>query len=149
MEVILLQHVEGLGDRGDIVSVARGYFRNYLSPQGLAVLATEGQKRRLEEEERVSALRKKKHTDLAGRAAEEINGVELSFPMKVGEDGQLYGSVTALMIAQELGKRGKKVPSQDVLLEEPIKALTEEPMDVTLRFPHEVTAVIKVSVVPE
>jgi len=149
MEVILLQYVEGLGDRGDIVSVARGYFRNYLSPQGLAVLATEGQKRRLEEEERVSALRQKKHKDLAGRAAEDLKDVELSFPMKVGEDGQLYGSVTALMIAQELGKRGKKVPSQDVLLEEPIKALTEEPMDVTLRFPHEVTAVIKVSVVPE
>ena len=149
MEVILLQHVEGLGDRSDIVNVARGYFRNYLGPQALAVMATEGQKRRLAEEERISVLRKKKHVDLAGRAAEEMSGVELSFTMKVGEDGQLYGSVTALMIAQELGKLGKKIPSKDVLLEEPIKALTEEPQDVTLRFPHEVMAVIKVSVVSE
>ena len=149
MEIILLQHVEGLGDRGDVVNVARGYFRNFLGPKGLAAMATEGQKRRLAEEERVGALRKKKHMDLAGRAAEEMTGVELSFPMKVGEDGQLYGSVTALMIAQELGKLGKKIPSTDVLLKEPIKELTEEPLDVTLRFPHEVAAVIKVNVVSE
>ena len=149
MEIILLQHVEGLGDRGDIVNVARGHFRNYLNPKGLAVMASDGQKRRLAEEERVGALRKKKHLDLAGRAAGEMTGVELSFLMKVGEDGQLYGSVTALMIAQELGKLGKKIPSSDVLLDEPIKALTEEPLDVTLRFPHEVTAVIKVNVVSE
>jgi large subunit ribosomal protein L9 len=149
MEIILLQHVEGLGDRGDMVNVAGGYYRNFLGPKGLAVQATPGEKKRLVEEDRVRELRKKKHLDLAGKAAEEISGIELEFSMKVGEDGQLFGSVSNLMIAQELGRLGKKVSSRNVLLEEPIKTLLDEPMDVTVRFPHEVSAVIKIKVVAE
>ncbi len=149
MEIILLQHVEGLGDRGEIVSVAGGYYRNFLGPRGLATLATEGGKKRLVEEDRVRELRKKKHLDLAGKAAEEVNGVELEFKMKVGEDGQLFGSVSSLMIAQELGRLGKKVPSKNVMLDEPLKALVKEPVDVTVRFPHDVNAVIKIKVVAE
>ena len=77
----------------------------------------------------------------------------LILPIVTGLDTYLLRPPTFLarpkLWLEELGKRGKKVPSKDVLLEEPLKALTEEPMDVTLRFPHEVTAVIKVSVVPE
>ncbi len=149
MEIILLQHVEGLGDRGEIVSVAGGYYRNFLGPKGLATLATEGGKKRLVEEDRVRELRKKKHFDLAGKAAEAVNGVELEFKMKVGEDGQLFGSVSSLMIAQELERLGKKVPSKNVLLEEPIKTLVEEPVDVTVRFPHDVNAIVKIKVVAE
>jgi len=149
MEIILLQHVEGLGDRGDMVNVAGGYFRNFLGPKKLAVVATEGEQRRLTEEDRVRELRKKKHKDLAGRAAEEINGLELEFKMKVGEDGQLFGSVNRLMIAQEMSRMGKTVPSKNVMLEEPLKTLAEEPVDVTVRFPHEVSAIIKVKVVAE
>ena len=149
MEIILLQHVEGLGDRGEQVNVAGGYFRNFLGPKGLAIPASEGAKKRIAEEERVRALRQKKHRDLAGKAAEELNGLELVFRMKVGEDGQLFGSVNNLTIAQELERMGKKVPSKNVLLDEPIKSLQEEPLDVTVRFPHEVSAVIKVKVLPE
>ncbi|MDP6418256.1 MAG: 50S ribosomal protein L9 [Candidatus Krumholzibacteria bacterium] len=149
MDIILLQHVEGLGDRGEIVKVARGYYRNYLGPKKLAMLATDGNRRRMAEEERVRVLRSKKHRDLSGKAAEELNGLELEFRMKVGEDGQLFASVNALKIAQELGRLGKKVASKNVLLEEPIKALTEEAVDVAIRFPHEVTAQVKVSVVKE
>jgi len=149
MEIILLQNVEGLGERGDQVHVAGGYFRNYLGPKGLAVLASEGEKKRVAEEDRVRALRKKKHLDLAGKAAADINGTELEFRMKVGEDGQLFGSVNSLMIAQELESKGKKVPSKNILLDEPIKTLREEPMDVTVRFPHDVSAVIKVKVVAD
>jgi len=149
MEIILLQHVEGLGDRGHIVNVAGGYFRNFLSPRRLAAPATDGEKLRLAEEERVRELRKNKHRDLAGKAAEEINGLELEFRMKVGEDGQLFGSVSRLMISQELARLGKTVPSKYVMLEDPIKTLSVEGQDVTVRFPHDASATLKVKVVAE
>lgn len=149
MEIILLQHVEGLGDRGDVVNVAAGHFRNFLGPQNLAVAATEGQRRRLAEVERVRELRQKKHRDLAGKAAGEIDGLQLEFRMKVDEEGHLFGSVSRAMIAQEMARLGKTVPSKNVMLEEPIKNLAEDPLDIVVRFPHEASATIKVRVVPE
>jgi len=123
MEVILTQDVDHLGTAGELVSVKAGYGRNYLLPQGLAVLATSRNKNRLEHERAVIAGRVEKQRAQAAGIAERLNGMTLQFQRKIGEDEKLFGSVTSRDIAEQLEVAGVKVDHRKIELAEPVKAL--------------------------
>jgi large subunit ribosomal protein L9 len=123
VKVILREHVENLGERGEIVSVAPGYARNYLLPKKLAFEATPGNLKQLEQERRVWAARDAKEVGEAEALAATINAVQLSTVKKAGESGTLYGSVTSAEIAEMLAGKGIEVDRKRILLDEPIKAL--------------------------
>lgn len=123
MEVILRQSVEKLGHPGDVVNVSAGYARNYLLPRGIAYAATPGNKRRIEQErarlEAAEEARRSAARDLAGR----LEQVSLTFSARVGEEGKLFGSVTAADVAQALAAQGFEVEKRQIDMHEPIKAL--------------------------
>jgi large subunit ribosomal protein L9 len=117
MDVILRQAVEKLGAPGDLVKVSAGYARNYLLPHGVAVEATPGNRRRIEEAAESS------RREAAQEIAKQIEQVSLTFAAKVGEEGKLFGSVTAADLQQQLEAQGVKVERRQIELHEPIKAL--------------------------
>jgi len=147
MEVLLCDDVENLGQRGQVVRVRSGYGRNYLLPQGLAIEATSGNKRMIDEQRRVLAKREKRERDQAQGQADNLGGLELQFSRRVGEHGALYGSVTALDIVEALKERGHKIERRKVGLREPIKTVGE--YDVAIKLHREVAPVIKVVVMKE
>ncbi|HEU4386200.1 MAG TPA: 50S ribosomal protein L9 [Blastocatellia bacterium] len=144
MEVLLCDDVENLGHRGQVVRVRAGYGRNYLLPQGLAIEATSGNKRMIEEQRRVLAKREKRERDSAQGQAESLNGLELHFNRRVGEHGILYGSVTALDLVEALKERGHKIERRKVGLREPIKSVGE--YEVAIKLHREVAPMVKVLV---
>src|SRR5919202_3056160 len=123
MEVILRQAVDNLGQPGDVVKVSPGYARNYLLPRGIAFEATPGNLKRISrEKERLQAAedeRRRKAQELAGR----LEQVSLTFSARVGEEGKLFGSVTAADIAHQLEAQGFHIERRLIDLHEPIKAL--------------------------
>jgi large subunit ribosomal protein L9 len=147
MEVILREEIEKLGHRGSLVKVADGYARNYLLPKKLAVLATDAN-RKIVEQEREAWLRKeaKLKTD-AEDLGKLISTITLTFRQKVGENDHLFGSVTAKDIAEALEKQNFHIDRRKVLLEEPIKTLGEH--RVTLRLHRDVSTEIPVVVEKE
>jgi len=147
MEIYLLHDVENLGKRGDRVHVTKGYFRNYLSPKGLAMLATAGNARRMVDLESVRVRRDKKQLASAEQMAARVNGLRLVFRMQANEEGHLYGSVSEQVIAKELEGKGFKVDLKQVLIDESIKALGDYPVGLALH--RNVKAQITVSVVKE
>jgi len=123
VEVILRQAVDSLGHPGDVVTVSNGYARNYLLPRGVAFPATEGNKKRIQQEksrlESAEAERRTSAQQLADRLAE----VSITFAARVGEEGKLFGSVTGADIAQQLEAQGHHVEKRMIDLPEPIRAL--------------------------
>ena len=144
VNLILLDDVEKLGLAGDEVSVAPGYARNYLLPRGLAAKATPGTLRLVESRKAMIAERRAKELADAKALAEKIAQVEISISMQATDDDQLFGSVTARMIADELAKQGYAVEHSQVKVE-PIKTLGS--FDVEVRLHAEVAATVKVWVV--
>lgn len=144
MEVILLQDVDNLGARGQLVKVADGYGRNFLLPKKMAVLATP-QSRKWIEQQRVRFLKlsAKEKAD-SEELAKMLAGVQLTFQRKTGEQGALFGSVTALDVADALAERGYKIDRRRIPLDPPLKVLGE--YDVPVRLHREVTATVKVKV---
>jgi large subunit ribosomal protein L9 len=123
MEVILRQAVENLGHPGDIVDVSAGFGRNYLVPRGLAYAATAGNKKRIEQEkQRLDAAEATRRAQ-AQEVADKLAQVSLTFSARVGEEGKLFGSVTASDIAHQLEAQGFNVEKRQVDLHEPIRAL--------------------------
>lgn len=147
MEVILKQDVENLGAAGELVSVKPGYARNYLIPQGLALRATEGNRRRLEEERRHTQRAEERERERAEALAEKLDGRSLTFTVMAGEEGRLYGSVTNVDIADALEREGLPVDRRTVLLDEPIKELGV--YRVPIRLHPEVRPEVKIWVVAE
>ena len=147
MEVILRDDIDKLGARGQIVSVAAGYARNYLFPKRLAVPASAANKKIIEQERLAHLRREAKETadaqDLAGLMA----GVSVTFAQKAGEMDQLFGSVTAKDIAEALARRGFNIDRRKIQLHEPIKQLGD--FKVPLRLHREVIVEIGVQVVKE
>jgi len=147
MEVILREHVDNLGRRGEIVKVADGYARNYLLPRKLALLATDGNKKQIERErdkfDAKEADEKKAAEAMAGR----MGNLEIQVARRVGEHDVLFGSVTTSDIAAALGAKGFEVDRRKLQLHEPIKKLGE--FDVPLKLHREVVANVKVKVVAE
>jgi len=143
--VILLEIVEKLGKAGDRVTVAGGYARNFLIPQGLAVEATPGNLRALTQIKARAAKRQDQVLQEARGKAERVGSVTLTFPRAVGEQDRLFGSVTALDIAEGLAKEGVPVDRRRIALPEPIKALGE--FRVPVRLHGDVSVEVRVTVV--
>ena len=124
MEVILRQAVDNLGHPGDIVEVSAGYARNFLLPRGIAYEATEGNKKRIAQEKGRLEAAENARRDAASSIAKRLEEVSLTFSAKVGEEGKLFGSVTAADIAHQLEGQGfTEVEKRMIDLHEPIKAL--------------------------
>lgn len=123
MEVILRQAVEKLGHPGDVVKVSAGYARNYLIPRGIAVIATPGNKKQIELQRRRLEAAEEARRSAAQEQAAVFEQVSLTFSARVGEEGKLFGSVTAADIVQQLEALGHRVEKRQVDLPEPIKAL--------------------------
>ncbi len=123
MEVILQQDVKSLGKKGDTVKVAEGYARNFLFPRGLAVEATKGTLKKLQQEKMAKAQKAKREEVEAQELAEKVGSVPLVIKAKTGEAGKLFGSVTSNDIVAALKKKGIAVDKRKVQLAEPIKSL--------------------------
>ena len=147
MEVILREHIDHLGRRGDLVKVADGYARNYLLPRKMALLATDGNKKQVERERTKFDLKELEETKAAAAVAERLASVEIEIARKVGETEALFGSVTSSDIAEALAKKGFELDRRKLQLHEPIKRLGE--FDVPVKLHPDVIAHIKVKVVAE
>lgn len=147
IEVILREHVEHLGRRGEIVKVASGYARNYLLPRKLALAVTE-ENRRLIERERAKAEAREAEELMEAQALQtRLEAVELVVARRVGEQQTLYGSVTSADIAEALATRQLVIDRRRIQLPEPIKALGDHAVPVKLH--REVVATVTVRVVAE
>jgi large subunit ribosomal protein L9 len=147
MEVILREHVDNLGRRGDVVKVAAGYARNYLLPQRLALPVTEASRRQIDREREKAEARDAEEKAAAEASAQRIASVEISIARRVGENQTMYGSVTSADIAQALAAKGFQVEKRRIHLPDAIKSLGEH--TVPVRVHRDVTADVKVKVVPE
>jgi large subunit ribosomal protein L9 len=147
MEVILREHVDNLGRRGDVVKVAEGYARNYLLPRKLALAVTEANKRQIERERKVAEAKDAEERGQADAIAQRLTQAEIEIARRVGENQTLYGSVTSADIAQALHAKGFEVDKRKIQLPEPLKALGETTVPVKIH--RDVTAHVKVSVVAE
>jgi len=123
MKIILREHVEHLGERGDTVKVAAGYARNYLLPKGLAYQAGAGAARQLEDQKRAWATREAKNEEAAQELGRQVSSIKLEVRRRAGDSGTLYGSVTNGDIAELLSAAGHDVARRRILVSEPIKSL--------------------------
>jgi|SRR4029079_7587375 len=144
MEVILREHVEHLGHRGDVVKVAAGYARNYLLPRKLALAVTEANKRQIERERKNAEARELEEKTQAEAFAGRMSEAAVEISRRVGENDTLYGSVTSADVAQALHAKGFEVDKRKVQLADPIKSLGE--FTVPIRIHREVTAQVKVKI---
>jgi large subunit ribosomal protein L9 len=147
MEVILREHVDHLGRRGEIVKVADGYARNFLLPRKLALLATEGNKKQVERERAKFDAKEAEDRQAAQRVADRIAGLELVISRRVGETDALYGSVTSGDIAEALAAKGLEIDRRKLQLDEAIKRTGD--FDVPVKLHRDVTTTVKVKVVAE
>ena len=145
MQIILREHVDSLGRRGEIVEVANGYARNYLIPQKLALLVTDNNRRQIEREREAAEIRDAEERQVAEALAEKISLVDCVVSRKVGEQDVLYGSVTTADVAECL--REFNIEKRKIQLSEPIKALGE--FTVPVKIHRDVTAEVKLKVVKD
>jgi len=147
MKIVLRTDVENVGRRGEVIRVADGYARNYLLPKRMALEATPGNMKQIEQERRVRAVHEAKEKKEAEALASKISQLSCTIVRKVGENEVLYGSVTNADIADLLEKQGFLMDKRKILLEEPIKSLGI--YEVPLKLHPEVVATVKVWVVKE
>ena len=144
-EVILIQNIVGLGGESDLVKVAAGYARNYLFPQGLAVPLTSANKRRIEALKQRRAEREAHEFNTMSELSKSISKLIAVLAVKTGDDGKMFGAVTAGMIADQLKTQFDVVlDKRKIHLEHPIKTLGEH--DIELRLHPEVTATLKLRI---
>ena len=147
MEVILREHVDNLGRRGELVKVADGYARNYLLPRKLALLATAGNKKVIEREKEKFDVKEAEEQKVAQAVADRLASVEIEIARKVGETDALFGSVTNADVAESLAAKGFDIDRRKVQLHDPIKKLGEYTVPVKLH--RDVVVTLKVKVVAE
>jgi len=147
MQVILMKEMENLGDVGEVVDVKPGYARNFLVPRGFAIRATKANLARIEEEREHLVAAAAREIEKATALATEIEGQSLNFPVKAGEDGKLFGSVSSSDIADALEEKGIEIDRRNVQLAEPIKQLGT--YKVPIRLSAEVQPEVTVWVVAE
>ena len=146
MKVILTEEIRGLGTRGDVVNVKDGYARNFLLPKNLARQATPGNLKAIEQERKKWAALAQQEKTAAEKAAESVKGMKITVTKRAGDNGQLFGSVTANEIADALEAKGIDVDKRRIELAHAIKTLGVH--DVDVRLHKDVTAHIQVEVVP-
>jgi large subunit ribosomal protein L9 len=147
MQVILKERLANLGDIGEVVTVKPGYARNYLIPQGLAYSATPGNLKRIERERAQSEKRSAAELAEARQQASVIEATSVTFSARAGEEGKLFGSITAADIAAKLAEQGITIERRQIVLDEPLKALGVFAVPVKLHA--EVRPEIKVWVIKE
>ena len=145
VQVILSEDVPSVGEAGELVNVKPGFARNYLIPQGKAIVATEASKRELEHQKRVIAEKVRREVELLEGERKKIDGVVVEISAQAGEEGKLFGSVTVLQIAEKLAEQGLDIDRRRIDLADPIKAIGDH--DVVVKLHRQVTATIKVKVV--
>ena len=121
MKVILQKDILNLGDAGDIKDVSPGYARNYLLPRKLVIVANESSKRAVEHQKKLIKVKKDKRKKQSEKIAESFAGMELHIAVQVGEEGKLFGSVTAMDIAKKLKEKGFDIDKRKIIIENPIK----------------------------
>jgi large subunit ribosomal protein L9 len=147
MKVILLKDIENLGKKYEIKEVSDGYARNYLIPKKLAKVANEKNLKWLEKQKEKEEKKAEEELKKVQEAASAIDGQEVVIPVKVGEEGQLFESITVQKIYERLKELGFEIKKSQILLESPIKELGEFP--VKIKFPHNLEAEIKIIVTEE
>jgi len=147
MEVILREHVEHLGQRGDVVKVAAGYARNYLLPRKLALAVTANNKRQIDREKKIAEARDAEDRAQAEAIAQRLTQLDVEIARRVGENDTLYGSVTSQDIAQALKDKGFDIDKRKIGLDDPLKALGETMVPVKIH--RDVTAQVRVKVVAQ
>ena len=146
IEVILKEHIEHLGSRGEVVKVANGYARNFLFPRKLALEVTTENKRQIERERTRAEARDLEDMTAARALQQRLEAVEIAIARRVGEHDALYDSVTSADIAEALAARDLVVDRRKIQLPEPLKTIGEHA--VPLKLHRDVTATLKVKVVP-
>ncbi|MDG2051036.1 MAG: 50S ribosomal protein L9 [Myxococcota bacterium] len=144
VQLILREDVHRLGEAGDLVSVKPGYARNFLVPQGKATLATAGRVKELDHQKRVISERLAKEVADSEAVKQRMASVVLEFSAQAGDEGKLFGSITAQQIGEKLIEKGFDIDRRKIELDEPIKALGEHEVPVKLR--REMVAQVKVVV---
>ena len=147
MKVILTEDHDTLGLRGDEVEVKPGYGQNFLIPRQMAVVATKSTRKRYAEETKQAAHKVEAARGNAEKLAQRLDGTELVFPVKTGEEGRLFGSVTTQQVADELTAKGYDIDRRKITMSEDIR--TTGDYTATVRLHPEFSSEIKVSVVPE
>ncbi|MCQ2192443.1 MAG: 50S ribosomal protein L9 [Paludibacteraceae bacterium] len=147
MEIILLEDVNNLGFKNDVVNVKNGYGLNYLIPQGKAILATPSAKKVLAENLKQQAKKLEKIKADAQAVAAKLDGVSLTFAVKASENGSIYGSVTNAQIAEELNKKGVEIDRKIVSIKSAVKSLGD--YTAVVRLHKEVSVEVPFSVVAE
>lgn len=144
MQVILREELPNLGTIGDVVKVKPGYARNYLLPRGLAVEANVRNLNELEHQKRIIADKRLREMKSAAAVVEKLASVKLTFEVRAGEDGKLFGSVTNQDIHRQLEQKGYAIERRRILLDEPLKTLGTH--DVIVHVGPETRATLKVEV---
>ena len=147
MEVILREHVDNLGRRGEIVKVADGYARNFLLPRKLALPVTDGNKKVIERERVKFEAKEAEEQKVAQAMSDRIANVDIVIARRVGETDVLFGSVTSADIADALHAKGFDVDRRKLQLHEPIKKVGE--YTVPIKLHRDVTTHVKVRVIAE
>ena len=147
MEVILKEDIPNVGKMGEVVRVRDGYARNYLLPRGLVLVADKKTLKTFEHQKRVVASQKDRVVKQAQTLADKLSQISLMIPVKAGEEGKLFGSVTNIDIERALKAKGFDVERRKIHLDTPIKVLGD--YEVPVRFTSNVTAKVRVSVVSE
>jgi large subunit ribosomal protein L9 len=147
MEVILKEDIANVGKIGEVVRVRDGYARNYLLPRGLVLVANKKNLKTFEHQKKIVADQKQKIVRQAQTVSDQLATVAVVIPMKVGEEGRLFGSVTTMQIEKALKARGVNVERRKIHLNEPIKMSGD--YEVPVRLSADVTVQLKVSVVSE
>lgn len=147
MEVILKEDIPNLGKMGETVRVRDGYARNYLLPRGLVLVANKKNLKGFEHQKRVITAQSERVVKQAQGLGEKLSAVSLTIPVKAGEEGKLFGSVTNIDIEKALRAKGFDIERRKIHLNEPIKSVGD--YEVPIRLTADVTATVKVSVVAE
>jgi large subunit ribosomal protein L9 len=147
MEVILKEDVAKLGSRGDVVKVAEGYGRNFLLPRKLAIEASAGNKKVIEQMRAAAVRRSAKEKSQAEELSKQFDGLSVTFQRRSGEQEQLFGSVTSSDLAEALEKKGFNLDRRKIQLHEPLKSVGE--FTVPVRLHKDVTAHLKVVIEKE
>ncbi len=147
MQIILQEDVDKLGNRGEVVTVAEGYARNFLLPRKLALEANAGNMKRLEKMRAAFAKKEAVEKGDAQKLAEMLAGVSLEVSRKSGENDQLFGSVTSADISEALAAKGFTIDKKKIALAEPIKTIGE--FDIPIKLHREISATVKLAVKKE
>jgi|SRR5580698_9088293 large subunit ribosomal protein L9 len=147
MQIILQEDVDKLGNRGEVVTVAEGYARNYLLPRKLALEATSGNMKRLERMRTAFAKKSAVEKGDAEKLAELLAGVSIELTRKSGDNDQLFGSVTSADISEALAAKGLTIDKRKIVLADPIKTIGE--YDLPVKLHREVNSSVKVTVKKE